>query len=159
MSDTCMGQDLMDESQVTTKRGPKTKSGLTAKQISAASAEVDRTNGKRSASISDRGLEWGNHTKVVARAAGVTPRSVEIWRHKEPYMAEVIRLLFLRPQNARKTPPPPPKMMLTEQEVERLFMEGSGPVRSPVNGMLYYDWKPYWDHLEASKLSVLRPKQ
>ena len=148
----------MAELQVTTKRGPKPKSGLTAHQISAANAEVRCTNGKRSASISDRGLEWGKATKVVAGAAGVTPRSVEIWRHKPPYIAEVIRLLFLRPQNAREKPPKTSEMMLTEQEVERLFIETSGPVRSPVNGMLYYDWKPYWDHLEASALGVLRPK-
>lgn len=153
-----MDQDLMDELQVTKKRGPQRKSGLTAKQISAANAEVSCTNGKRSASISDRGLEWGNATKVVAGAAGVTPRSVEIWRHKPLYMAEVIRLLFLRPQNARGKPPKTSEMMLTEQEVERLFMETSGPVRSPINGMLYYDWKPYWDHLEASALGVMRPK-
>ena len=73
MSAPCMGHDLMDELPVTTKRGPKPKSGLTAEQISAANAEVDRTNGKRSASITDRGLEWGNHTKVVARVAGGLP--------------------------------------------------------------------------------------
>ena len=147
----------MCELQPPKKRGRTPTEGLTGLQILGANAELSPKSKKVSVQITEQGIKWCTATKVVARAAGVTTRGVQLWRKDPKYQAEVIRLLFanraLAKPQAKLTPTEKP---LTKKEVVSLFIATRGPIRSPFNGMHYYDWEAYWEHLEENGLAILR---
>ena len=141
----------MAKTKAATKRGPKIRTALSDEQIIAAREETLRFR-------NDGRVDWANPAKVVAKKAGVVVRTLQNWRdrNKTPlYLAEVVRLLFEKARADRKKPATRAAApTLTEREVQILFEKSDLPVM--LAGQPYFDWKPYWDEMQALGLVLLR---
>ena len=143
----------MAKTKAASKRGPKPRTALSDAQIIAAKVETLRIHG-------DGRVEWSKPVKLVATKAGVSTRTVQNWRDRKKtpmYWEEIVRLLFSKaPQAERTSVSTGAPSALTEQEVSVLFKEAKLPVISKQDGQPYYDWKAYWDHMQAYGLIIPR---